>query len=481
MSESKKKYLIAASKRKSLFYKSIDETLFFKDIHQPANGIYSVSTVDGSIQNFTHEELESFLPSYDKVKVTSKKNKVDSVEVEASIMPRLELLSAYVHRTPYLTDKYFDFNSVVAQSSDAKSCNNCFNTYSFPKYLLRYDPKCEAGTYSIPDVVTDFLEHLFGGNSEEVEYVINWMAWSLDPKIHHLPYLCLIDTVEGIGKGILAKLIRSLHGDMSNSAIVTDKIIKGQFNSQLNGKTFLCLDEMKIQGEEQHNRLKALVNEFIEIEAKGVDAKEYRNYCKVLINSNDLALKVTKESRRFSALMTTKVAIKDNKGLMEKWGGFDNFLKVIESDETVDEFGLALTYWRNEFLYKEKISHLEIFFSAYTETLIERGLDDWERSMLIDMPRDFICDRISAGHALETFQGKQCIITTLKDFKNSMRKYVPYFKNETKSLPTDVNIEKIFNKNNTIGRPFRKNRGPRSLMLFVLDDYEIDKRPHDLF
>lgn len=468
----KKEELLCFIKEKAKFIREIDNCLFFVDVMEdPQKHVYRLNINDGSVLCYTNKELDALYPVWNKGKKETDEDKKEDVDV----FPELHINGALVHRTPYLTDKNFSYKETLAKKEDyTKECP-CLNTYRFPRYLLNYD-RNDNSNCGIPEVFEDFLHHLFKGDIDEIVYCINWIAWSLDPKIRHLPYLCLIDAKEGVGKGRLTSVIRKLHGDRENSRELSDKFLKGQFNSQIEGLTFAAINEVHLVGEDQHNRCKALIDDMIEIEAKGQDAREVRNYCKILINSNEIALNVTKESRRFSALKTTDVPLKDNKALLKEYGGLENFLKLLGSKETIDRLGVALNWYRDNVLYADRITynHLQIFFSEFTENLIEKAMPEWQNEMIYEMPKKILQDWVDAGHDFKEEGSKKYIDLSRSDFKEKCRHKISFFQGNSKSLPSFAKIDSIFEGGYThIVRPLKNNGGR---FYRVYNNYDIFKK-----
>src|SRR6185437_15064174 len=111
--------------------------------------------------------------------------------------------------------------------------------------------------------------------------------------------LCTIGA-QGIGKGVFGSILEALHGE-ANAVKVRDQVFKGQFNAPLANKTLVYVDEIALTTKEAHDRIKDVVNQKVEIESKGKDPVQLKNYASFYLSSNSFdAIKLEAGDRRYS-------------------------------------------------------------------------------------------------------------------------------------------------------------------------------------
>ena len=243
-----------------------------------------------------------------------------------------------------------------------------------------------AQTQHCPEIFDRFFTHLTDGDGASKEYLLDWMANSL--RTRNFTILTAIGT-QGAGKGILATIFRHLHGE-SNFAEVTDGIFKERFNGAIKNKTLINVDELGLKTKEDHDRLKAVVNEYIVIEEKGVDARTYRNWASFYITSNHLdAIQLEPGDRRFSLIRLARKKLIDTELRAQ--------IPYLTSPEAIFELG--------KYLFGRKITHdmLTPFRSSKFDEVRDFNLNDWESFMIHEfcpqhagktLPLKFVIDSI---------------------------------------------------------------------------------------
>lgn len=218
----------------------------------------------------------------------------------------------------------------------------------------------------IPEIYDKFLTHLTSGHEESKEYILDWIANSLQSR--NFTILTAIGE-EGIGKGILASVLESLHGKY-NFAQCSDTVFKEKFNGKLQNKTLVYIDEVALENNASHDRIKAVVNEELEIEKKGEDAITSRNYASFYITSNRMdAVRIGPEDRRYSIIQLTETKLKDTE------------LRNLITSEILNAGNLdALA----RYLYFRKVTYdmLKPFRSQRFEEMLAAGLSQWEEWFL---------------------------------------------------------------------------------------------------
>jgi hypothetical protein len=222
---------------------------------------------------------------------------------------------------------------------------------------------------TIPDVYGKFLNHLVGDGYESkasYDYIINWLANGLKRKNY-----CILTTIgkQGIGKGVLGSIMKQLFG-MSNYYEGGDRMFKGTFNSQIADRRLVYCDEISIKDREDEDRLKLVVNDSIEIEKKGIDAKISTNYASFYISSNHMdSITITADDRRFSIVELT-----DQKLL--KVMSPEEIRSLLKPDNIAK---LANYLWHVEVNEKEMS---QVFITERTSAIRAMGLKEWESWVL---------------------------------------------------------------------------------------------------
>ena len=152
-------------------------------------------------------------------------------------------------------------------------------------------------------------EHIFkvicDGNSEHFEYVMAWMARSVQDPGGDKPGVALVlKGGKGIGKGVFVNYFGSIFGE-AFLPIADSESFTGRFNMHLSKSLVVFLDEAVWGGDKKaEGKLKQLITEpTILFEPKGIDSLTMGNFINVIIASNeDWVVPATGDERRFCVL-----------------------------------------------------------------------------------------------------------------------------------------------------------------------------------
>jgi hypothetical protein len=174
---------------------------------------------------------------------------------------------------------------------------------------------------------------LCSGISEHCEYVINWLARSVQKPSVAGEVALVLRGARGTGKGIFARSIGTLFGQhflhLSDAHHLT-----GNFNAHLRDACLVFADEAFYAGDKQHEgQLKRLVTEpTLMIEAKYANAVPVRNCLHLIVASNDdWVVPAGSDERRFFVLDVSSIRKKDYsyfEAIYEelKYGGYAGML-----------------------------------------------------------------------------------------------------------------------------------------------------------
>jgi hypothetical protein len=165
------------------------------------------------------------------------------------------------------------------------------NLYIPPQWRFKPDPNKPC-----PDIIKRLLVHLFPVYSDR-EYVKDWLYNAT--VMRNETYLVL-NGAKGAGKGIFATLCKSLVG-RTHYTEAPESFLDTQFNSVLDKKRMLALDEFKVD-KARHTKLKRFINKYQNIEKKGMDANEssetHNSY--LIMNNDESDMYLEHDDRRFS-------------------------------------------------------------------------------------------------------------------------------------------------------------------------------------
>lgn len=357
----------------------------------------------GEVKNVSEEDINRMVdvvceeyPNYDLIqkimrsKLAIDKNDeaskvyiTDVVEKNVSTIAKRRLTELFdskfnlSSRLIFCDFKYLPNENFILKKSESEGCY-IYNTFDPPLWYKEHfysNGKVPIKKENkLPEIYHKYLNHLVGGDKKSYNYILDWLANGIKDRNY-----CILVTIgkSGIGKGVLGEIMRHLFGSTNYQGGVRSEIFKSKFNSQLLNKRLVYLDEIKIANVEQENKLKLLINEFIEVEKKGVDAQEVRNFTSFYLSSNNLdALKISGDDRRFSIVDLTE------KPLLECMTTEE--IVSLSSEENIDRLARYL-YYRPY----DKIGMMKVFKSARTEVIRSSSLNAWE---------EYIMDEYSWSH-----------------------------------------------------------------------------------
>lgn len=139
------------------------------------------------------------------------------------------------------------------------------------------------------------------GDSKLSEYLLNWIAYTLQYPDKPAGTAIVLRGEKGTGKGLLGTFLMGLWGG-HGMHISNPKHLTGNFNAHLANTCFLFADEAFFSGDKSsEGTLKALITEkFLTVERKGIDAIQQKNYLKVFMATNSKwAVPASSDERRY--------------------------------------------------------------------------------------------------------------------------------------------------------------------------------------
>ena len=127
-------------------------------------------------------------------------------------------------------------------------------------------------------------EVIAGGNAEFAEYVIRWIAWSIQNPAAQAEVALVLIGYKGTGKGTLARLLRRIFGAHAFQVMSREHVI-GRFNGHLEDCVLFIADEAYWGGDKRPvGTLQGMITEeTLAIENKGYTLITVPNYLHVMI------------------------------------------------------------------------------------------------------------------------------------------------------------------------------------------------------
>lgn len=243
-----------------------------------------------------------------------------------------------------------------------------FNVYEPPSWKLEnWYHNTPIPDNPVPEIYMTFFKHLTDNRENDINYVLDWLAISLQKR--NFTYLVTVGA-QGVGKGVAGKIMRLLHGE-SNYIELAANSLKKQFNKQLKNRTLVYFNEAINMAGEVAEKIKLLNEERTEIELKGIDSEMMKNYANYYFSSNNYdAFKIDDGNRRFSFIDLTKKSFDFN---------------TQDGDKLIDPKNIKLLA---NHLYNRKYDvkwETTVYRSETTSIIAGSGRKDWE----IYMEEDF--------------------------------------------------------------------------------------------
>lgn len=384
---------------------SLIKTIMFEDVSEVD---YPRNVLDSLIKDVVDEH-----PSYPLIQkivrsklVVDKCNKDDIIYILDPMSLKIDLISKsrlneLFFRTDFSSKTYvcdFEYSpDVMKRLFQSEEGLWQYNLYIAPKWLednFNSEGDIEIEKTELPEVYKTFLNHLVDNDEASYEYVLDWLAKAIQGRNY-----TILTTIgnQGIGKGVLGEIMRQVVGD-KNFYKTESRLLTKDFNKQILNKKLVYIDELKLKNTSEENKIKTLVNDYIEIEGKGVDAVEVKNYASIYVSSNDFdAIRLRGDDRRFSIIELTKKKL----------------LKTMNEKEVSSLLLLENISKFASFLYHRDLSGKnlsQVFISSRTAEVRESSLKAWEEFFIEDIctrgPNDI--KMTDASNEIEDIHGSKC-------------------------------------------------------------------------
>jgi len=147
----------------------------------------------------------------------------------------------------------------------------------------------EKGGKKIPKLINKLLDSLFENDIEAKDYFIQWLAYIVQTGKRSGVAWGFFGA-SGTGKGLMVDVIMRLLGINNCSINVSDTSLQSDFNSYLESKQFVHLNEIAGDFHSRHGvagKIKAMISDpFMMLNTKGVSEYVIPNFANVILNSN---------------------------------------------------------------------------------------------------------------------------------------------------------------------------------------------------
>ena len=235
-------------------------------------------------------------------------------------------------------------------------------------YSLFHDYK-----YNIKDICDeskiksylDFIKEVICENKDNInEYILNWIAYIVQNQGKRTNTAIVLKGLQGIGKGTFTDVLCEMLSRYSAPNITDIKEITGDYNSVIEGKKLLVLNELKNVGEERLANFDALksriTDDYIRVGEKyepGRYAENVANY--IFCTNNAYPVKIERSDRRYVVLEVSS----------SKKNNFDYWNGIYSSCKGSDFYDNLTTYFAKRDITKFNPSNLPM--TEAKEAMIE--------------------------------------------------------------------------------------------------------------
>lgn len=174
----------------------------------------------------------------------------------------------------------------------------------------------EPGEVSVHKFL-NFIKVAWANGDEEIfNWVIDWFAHNIQKPLVKMSSTLVLRGEEGVGKGMVIQKIKQILGSINFCQPTTPNDILGNFNSIVDRKAFLFLDELVWGGDkEKAGILKKIITEKEgTINEKNIPQRQFQNCYNIAIATNeDWAVPAGNNARRF--MMIDVINTEENKDI----------------------------------------------------------------------------------------------------------------------------------------------------------------------
>jgi hypothetical protein len=160
-------------------------------------------------------------------------------------------------------------------------------------------------------LIREHIERIVAdGNAEFANYVIRWIAWSIQNPARQAEVALVLIRSKGAGKGTLVRCLQRIFGAHAFQVTSREEVI-GKFNGHLQDCILFIADEAYWGGDKRCvGRLQGMITEpTLPIERKGIDVIQVRNFLHVVMLAEPgWVIPAGRHERRYAALAVSDTA-----------------------------------------------------------------------------------------------------------------------------------------------------------------------------
>jgi hypothetical protein len=163
-----------------------------------------------------------------------------------------------------------------------------FNTFT---PFVKYESE-EPADFTKSQMFAHLRDYLCAGNEEIFNYLLDYIACSLQKPYKKVPVALILWGAQGTGKDTFANFLTTLFGEKYFNPIEKDTLLENNFNAEYSNKLFHIGNEMSEKftsgGEAKHNHIKGLITQRnLRLEKKGIDAEKVKNFGRWIFLTNN--------------------------------------------------------------------------------------------------------------------------------------------------------------------------------------------------
>lgn len=193
--------------------------------------------------------------------------------------------------------KYYGFCCIPQHLNYSREIADFYNIYHPVDYQIQRCNENLAFLESKLKYTLDFIRHIFG---DQYRLGLDYFKILLEYPTQVLPVLVLVSKARETGKSTMLKYLRKIFS--FNATYINAESFVNNFNSDLDGKLLVLIDEVVTDNQQITERIKFLSTaDRNKIERKGRDKEEVESFYKFVMTSNfeDSFMKIDREEIRF--------------------------------------------------------------------------------------------------------------------------------------------------------------------------------------
>lgn len=324
-------------------------TVDIKRKNYVVNGILDTISLYNDIKR-VYVDIENQNRYFIKINDEILKKNILDVVTEAGVKARFDKIIVFdgelnrKHQRITLTDIVFKNkdNHIFSKK------NVSFNSNDANVFSLFQGFNFEKSDYVDVDKIAMFLRHvkeIIASDNENIyKYIMSWIAYLIQNPGKKTKTCLILIGKQGTGKTIFTDIIAKLFGEYANNNLSDVDLITGQFNTELENKILIVLNEFNVQDKTTNkrsirNKMKTYItDDHITINRKNVNPYKVENVSNFIIVTNDKNPIWIEDGDRRYVVLDVSDEVKDNVDY------FNNLFASLTDDFYKNLFNYFRTY-----------------------------------------------------------------------------------------------------------------------------------------